>query len=39
MTKIKRLGEDIILWAVFVVFCTAMFIDYVAGTRISEWLI
>lgn len=39
MTNIKRFGEDILLWIVFVAFCAAMFIDYMAGTKLSEWLI
>lgn len=39
MTQIKNLAEDAILWVALALFCVAMLIDYVAGTKITEWLV
>lgn len=35
----RRMLEDIVLWFAVGVFCVALLIDYVTGSKISEWLI
>lgn len=35
----RNLLEDIVLWFAVAVFCIAMLVDYVTGSKISEWLV